>query len=97
VSLFLHFSGKELCRAIKVASLGEQTALSAFRNYLKNLISNVSIITFNGLGFNNTVLVGHFFELTTNFHAVLGFFKKPLPCLKEHFTTTKPSNFKLGT
>jgi hypothetical protein len=77
--LLLYFSEKELCgNAIKVASLGEQTALSAFRNYLKNLISNISIITFNGLGFNNTVLVGHF--LTTNFHAVLGFFKKNL-CL----------------
>jgi hypothetical protein len=61
VSLFLHFSGKELCgNAIKVASLGEQTALSGFRNYLENLISNISIIIFNGLNFNNTVLVSHF-------------------------------------
>jgi DNA polymerase III alpha subunit (gram-positive type) len=94
----LHFSKGDLFRnGEKVTSLDERTALNRFKTYLENLKTNISLVAFNGLGFDNAVLIKHFQLSNIDFPQCVKAFEDPLPCLKKHFKSNKPENFKLGT
>ena len=94
----LHFyQGNLYKRNLKVESVNIFTALKELKTWLENLKSDVSIVAYNGMGFDNAVLVKHFKLQNIEFPSCVKIFEDPLPCLKKHFKANKPENFKLET
>lgn len=89
--------GQLYSRGQLVESVTLETALELFKNWIEAFETPVSIVAFNGLGFDNKVLLKHFLKTEIPLPKNLKQFEDPLPCFKKQLKTNKPADFKLGT
>ena len=81
----------------EVFSVELKVALQTFKDWLDKLNAKISIIAFNGLGFDNQAILKHFRLAGIEFPTCVVQFEDPLPCFKKLFKNKKLENFRLGT
>ena len=95
----LHFQKGALYKDTeKVYAINIKIALQQFKDWVENLKVDISLVAFNGIGFDFLALTRLFREQNIQFPLCVKQFEDPLPCFKKYFKNKKViDNFRLGT